>query len=1012
MRIRRSRRVLAFVVVAMAAMASSTWSVGAQGSAKRPLTYDVYESWKTIGGTRLSEDGQWFAYSVTSLAEDGELIVRNLPSGQELRHPRGTAPQITPDGKFVIFTIVPPRADTDTNAAGGGEPAAGAGAAPAAGAGQQATNRNSVGIMALPGGQVTTVEQIASFRLPTESSTWLALQKGRAGGPGGGRGAGGGRGGGGGGGAAGAGGRGGGGQQTGPPAAAQGAPAQAGQTPAAGRGGAQTPAERTKPVGNDLIIRNLATGQDVTIPEVSEFAWDKTGSWLIYAVSSNDATKDGAFARNMGDGSVRTLLSGKGVYKSFSFDEDFTQLLFMSNVAEYDKPVSPYRVYLWKPSEAAASELISAATAGIPQGMVVADSAPRFTEDAKRILMMTGPPPPPSPAPPADPAVRRPTPIPVDVWSNRDPQIQPMQRVRANQDQNRNFRAVFHVSDKRVVQLASADLPTVNPGADANRAIGTSDLQYRQETSWDQTYNDVYLVDLKTGSRRKVLERHAGGTTMSPGGKYLMFYDQKSRHWFTQDIASGVRVNVTERIPVKFFDESHDSPSHPPSLGTAGWTDGDRSVLLYDQFDIWEVRPDGTNPRNITGGEGRKQQLVFRYTTLESPAPRTIPTDKPMLLRTTHDGTKATGYYRVPFAGGAPQKIVMMDKAMGALTKAKNADVVVFTEARFNEFPDYWVSDMTFSAPKKITNANPQQSQYVWGNAENIKYINADGRTLSAMLIKPDNFDPTKKYPLMVYIYEELSQGLHGYRAPNVGTSINLTRYVSNGYIVLQPDIVYEEGYPGPSAMKCVIPAIQTVLAQGYVDPKRIGIQGHSWGGYQITYMITQTNLFAAVQAGASVSNMISAYGGIRWGTGMVRQFQYEKTQSRIGGTLWDSPLQFIENSPIFWVERINTPYLSIHNDADDAVPWYQGIEFNMAMRRLGKEAFMFNYNGQGHGLSNRDYMKHWTVHMDEFFDHYLLGKPRPSWMDKGVPFNERGTRDVSGMFKKAVAPPPAGGGR
>ena len=276
------------------------------------------------------------------------------------------------------------------------------------------------------------------------------------------------------------------------------------------------------------------------------------------------------------------------------------------------------------------------------------------------------------------------------------------------------------------------------------------------------------------------------------------------------------------------------------------------------------------------------------------------------------------------------------------------------------------------------------------------------------MLIKPDNFDPSKKYPMMVYIYEELSNGLHSYSAPNVGTSINITRYVSNGYVVLEPDIVYETGYPGPSAMKCVIPAINTVVAQGYIDPKRIGIQGHSWGGYQITYMITQTNIFRAVEAGASVSNMISAYGGIRWGTGMVREFQYEKTQSRIGATPWDAPLQFIENSPIFWIERIHTPYLTIHNDADDAVPWYQGIEFNTAMRRLGKEAYMFTFNGEPHGLRNRDNMKYWTVHMDEFFDHYLLGKPRPAWMDKGVPFLEKGTRDVSAAVQEGGEP--AGG--
>jgi dipeptidyl aminopeptidase/acylaminoacyl peptidase len=190
----------------------------------------------------------------------------------------------------------------------------------------------------------------------------------------------------------------------------------------------------------------------------------------------------------------------------------------------------------------------------------------------------------------------------------------------------------------------------------------------------------------------------------------------------------------------------------------------------------------------------------------------------------------------------------------------------------------------------------------------------------------------------------------------------------------------------------------------GFVDPKRVGIQGHSWGGYQITHLITRTNIFAAVEAGASVANMISAYGGIRWGTGMSRAFQYEKTQSRIGAPPWDEPLKFIENSPIFWVEKVQTPYLTIHNDADDAVPWYQGIEFFNALRRLGKEAYFFNYNGELHGLRQRDNQKHWTVHMDEFFDHYLKGAPKPEWMEKGVPYLERGTRDVSDMFKKKPA--------
>jgi dienelactone hydrolase len=525
------------------------------------------------------------------------------------------------------------------------------------------------------------------------------------------------------------------------------------------------------------------------------------------------------------------------------------------------------------------------------------------------------------------------------------------------------------------------------------------------EISWDQTYNDVFLIDLKTGAAKPVLEHWGGtGTAMSPGGKYVLYFDERAGHWWTYRIADGVRVNLTEKLKVR-FQQDFTTPDLPGPYGTGGWTVNDQSLLLYDEFDIWEVKPDGTGARMITNSEGRKQNLIFRYRSLD-PEERVVPTTKPLLLSATSESTRATGFYRTAFTGtAAPEKIVMQDKAFGTLTKATKGETIVFTLSRFEEFPDLWTSsDINFRDMKKLSNANPQQADFVWGRSELIEYINADGKRLKAILTKPDNFDPTKKYPLMVYIYEELTQGLHSYSAPNVGTSINVTRYVSNGYVLLRPDIIYNTGFPGESAEKCVIPAVNTVVAMGFIDPKRIGIQGHSWGGYQITHLITRTDIFAAVEAGASVSNMISAYGGIRWGTGMVREFQYEKTQSRIGAPPWDAPLLYIENSPIFWVKKIKTPYLTIHNDADDAVPWYQGIEFNTALRRLGKEAYMFSYNGEPHGLRNRDNMKHWTVHMDEFFDHYLLGKARPEWMDKGVSFLDRGKRNVAPMFKKKGA--------
>jgi dipeptidyl aminopeptidase/acylaminoacyl peptidase len=987
-------------------------------AAKRPLTYDVVDYWRTIGGTRLSNDGQWLAYALTAQGDDGELVVRNLRSGQEFKHPRGTNPQFTPDGKLVVFTIVPTKAEdewvaqqenqagenpTAGNQAGANQPGAGRGGRPSTGSGQAGrgnqanrTPRNSLGIMTLASGQVATVEKVGSFAMPEESSTWLAYYKGNGGtGGGGGRG---GRG-------AGAG-RGGGGRQGGVPAATSGeGQSERGQEAANG-------AKRKDP-GADLILRNLTTNEETTIPEVTEYEWDTKGTWLAYATSSTDATKDGAFARRVADGTVKSLLSGRGHYKGLSFDEAGQQLAFLSDQAEYDQPVSPYRLYLWKaPStssgqagDSPAMELVGATTSGMPKGMVVADNAPpRFSSDGARLFLATAPPP---PAPPA-PNAKTPAPIPVDLWSSKDPIIQPMQKVRAEQERMRNYRAVVHLADKRFVQLATPDLPTVNPGDDVLHALGQSDMPYRMELSWDQTYNDVFLLDIKSGKPQKVLEHWgSAGTAMSAGGKYVLYFDERNGHWYTHRVSDGARVNLTEKLSVK-FQQQNDTPDLPGPYGSGGWTANDASVLLYDEFDIWEVKPDGTGARMVTSGEGRKQHLAFRYRSLD-PDEKTVPANKPLLLATTNDDTRATGFYRVASLAStaAPEKVVMLDKGFGAPTKAKNADTLVFTLSKFEEFPNLWVSDTNFKNMQKVSDANPQQSQFVWGKAEMIDYINADGKKLRAVLIKPDNFDPTKKYPLMVYIYEELTNTLNGYSAPNVGTSINIPRYVSNGFVVLKPDIVYATGYPGESAEKCVIPAVNTVVGMGFIDPKRIGIQGHSWGGYQITHLITRTNLFAAVEAGASVSNMISAYGGIRWGTGMVREFQYEKTQSRIGAPPWEAPLQFIENSPIFWIKKIQTPYLTIHNDADDAVPWYQGIEFNTAMRRVGKEAYMFTYNGEPHGLRNRDNQKHWTVHMDEFFDHYLLGKPRPDWMDKGVTFLDKGKRDVSPMFKKKTATVP-----
>ena len=360
-------------------------------------------------------------------------------------------------------------------------------------------------------------------------------------------------------------------------------------------------------------------------------------------------------------------------------------------------------------------------------------------------------------------------------------------------------------------------MPTVNPGEDPSRTLATDDLPYRHEVSWDSSYGDSYLVDLKTGQRKKIAEHFRSGSpqSLSPGGRYVLYFDEGQNDWFTYRVADGTRVNLTEKLGPNFWREDHDSPSLPPAYGTAGWTADDRSILLYDKYDIWEVRPDGSGARMVTSGDGRRQQIVFRYRSLDAEQ-RTIPADRPLLLSANEDKSEDSGFYRVALNGtAAPEKIIMLPKAFGQITKAKNADRLVVTVSRFDEFPDLWVTDTSFRDLKKVSNANPQQGEYVWGKTELIKYRNADGKDLRAILAKPDNFDPAKKYPLMVYIYEELSEGLHSYRAPGPGTSINITRYVSNGYVVLMPDIVYDTGYPGESAEKCVIPAVNEMVVEG-----------------------------------------------------------------------------------------------------------------------------------------------------------------------------------------------------
>jgi dipeptidyl aminopeptidase/acylaminoacyl peptidase len=913
---------------------------------KRSLTHRDYDSWRSLTGSQISRNGEYVAYSLIPQDGDGELVIRKLSSGEEWRHPRGwrapsplpddpeaaqaaiaalnraTRPVFSSDSQWLFFIIEPNKEDV-LKARREMKKA-------------EEMPANALGLLDLQSGRLRRIDRVKSFQVPEDGTGYIAILHENAGN------------------------------------------GESGKANAKGN----------REYGTELVLHQLSTSQDQKFPEVVEYSLSKDARTLVFTVSARDETKNGVFAMSPeGEAGVAVapLLAGRGRYSKISWDEEQTQLAFISDREEAGTSQPGFRLYHWRRTSTAATEIVTSTTSGFPSGQTISDKATlSFSRDGKRLFFGTARSTETEKEPATVPAEER---VLADLWHWQDDFIQPMQKVRASQDRNRSYRAVWHLDQQRMTQLADETMETVNPSSNGLWAVGQDDRAYRRLVGVDTTYADVYLVNTIDGSRRRLLEKNQFPLSWSPGGRYAVFYD--GRHWNSISIPDGKVTNLTANLKVHFWQEDHDTPNTPPPYGLAGWTSDDRELLIYDQYDIWQIRPDGTSATVLTDGVGRRDTLAFRYVRLD-PDERWIDPARPLLLRAENQSTWETGFYRDRLAGGKPERLILSDRSFSTPVRAKNADVLMMTASRFDEFPDLHVTDSSFRKLRQVSSAGQQKSQFLWGRAELIKYRNTDGVELSGVLIKPDNFDPQRKYPLMVYIYEKLSDGLHRFVNPGPGTSINPSYYASNGYVVLMPDIVYRIGYPGASALNCVLPAVQRVVELGFIDEKGIGIQGHSWGGYQIAYMVTQTNRFKAAAPGAVVGNMTSAYSGIRWGTGLPRQFQYERTQSRIGGSLWEYPLRFIENSPIFNAHRVETPILMVHNDNDDAVPWYQGIEYFLALRRLNKEAYMFNYNGEYHGLRRRANQKDYTRRLQEFFDHHLRNAPKPAWMEKGVRWLDR----------------------
>jgi dipeptidyl aminopeptidase/acylaminoacyl peptidase len=1041
-------------VISLLALLASTvpFAIAQRTSvAKRPLTHADYDTWRSIVSPQISRDGKFVAYAYMAQDADSDIVVRNIATGKEWRAPRGYRPPAPPpdvsipgsaeliaeqarlvrpfftaDTRLVVFGIEPTKAELNKAKKEKKRP--------------EEMPKTALGLLDLSSGQVARIDRVKNFQVPEDGSGFIAylmeakpsanptMREGAGGNPTVREGAT---------------------ASTMPTPLAEGPkvdpspiagasspsasptaresaiagkPAVPSSSPIVGEGAnaGRMPAAqggKKKDYGTDLVLRNTTTGAERTFNDVLDYTLSKDAKTLVFTVSSKKEGTNGVYVvSTQSEAAPLAVISGKGKYQKLTWDEEQTELAFVSDRDDAEAKQSKFKVYLWErggnptvreganaggmaalPDAGANSnhtnpaapppavEIVSSASPGFRKDFVVSDKASlSFSLDGSRLFL--GAAPPPEPEKNADEEVSADEKVIADLWHWKDDYIQPIQKVRAEQERQRSYRAVYLTKEKRFVQLGDESMENINPSIDGRFAVGSDNRGYRVESDYNPGYSDFYVINATDGSR-KLIRQKQRGVSLSPGAKYAIFFDGKD--WNSYSVADARVVNLTKSLGVNFFNEENDSPDLPGSYGVAGWTKDDREVLIYDRYDVWVVSPDGSGAKNLTDGVGRREKLAFRYVRLD-PKERAIDPAKPLLLRADNEETRDEGFFRERIGGGLPEKLLMGAKGYNNPTKARDADVLMFTASRFDEFLDVWVTDINFKNPRKVSNGDAQRAGFNWGTAELVSFKNTDGVPLKGMLLKPDNFDPKKKYPMLVYIYERLTPGLHGFRAPGPGTSINPSYYVSNGYLVFMPDIVYTTGYPGQSALKCVLPAIQEVVDRGYVDEKAIGIQGHSWGGYQIAYMVTQTNRFRAAAPGAIVANMTSAYSGIRWGTGLPRQFQYEHSQSRIGGSLWDYPMRFLENSPVFRADRVETPLLMIHNDEDDAVPWYQGIEYYLALRRLGKEVYMFNYNGERHGLRKRINQKDYTRRMQEFFDHFLKGAPEPEWMKKGIPYLQR----------------------
>lgn len=901
---------------------------------KRAMNHDDFDEWNRIRQEKISTDGEYAVYHLAPGKGDMNMYISGTDGTEIATFNRAENSKLTWDSRFVIFSIRP-GLDTVNQLR-------------RIKTKEKNLPKDSLGIYDLKNKSIQKIGNVKGFKVPEKWSGYFAYQLEEI-------------------------------------KMKKDSTASKKKTKKKEKKGKDKDVEKSY----HLVVHNLTTKTQDTLKSVLKYTIAEEGKYMLYSVDDKDSTvAPGVYYYDFEKSSTTPLTRSKGKYRQLSLSADGKQAAFLSDLDTTKALVRNVQLRYWKPGMDSAVVKVDAKSSSTPDGWTVhKDGKLSFSDDGQRLFFGT------APAPlVADTTLLPEEIIKVEIWNYQNGRLHTQQNAELEDDHKKSYQAVMNTSTFAVSQLSNPEVPEISltDGMTSNYALGISNIPYQQFISWEgwPRHNDYYAIDVATGKQKLIARDVRGNGNISAVGKYAYWYNAVDSSWYTYNYNTNTTKNVSAAIPSSMANELNDAPNLPSSYGVAGWTKDDESILIYDRYDIWKVDPDGsTAPVNLTNG--RKDRMRFRYIDLDTE--NEAIDFSTLLLSAFSEVSRNEGYYELK-KGRTFKKLVFDAHKYSRPVKAMSAKNLLFTKESQQLFPDLLSTDLSFKKVAKLSHANPHQKDFLWGSVELYKWTSLDGLELEGLLYKPENFDPNKKYPMITYFYERNSNNLNRHwGVVPIRSIVNPTFYASNGYLVFIPDIVYKTGYAGESCYNAVIPGVTQLISEGFVDDKKIGVQGHSWGGYQAAYLVTKTNIFAAAEAGAPVANMISAYGGIRWWTGLSRMFQYEHTQSRIGGSLWEYPLRYIENSPIFYLDKVQTPLLIMHNDADGHVPWYQGIELYVSLRRLGKPAWMLNYNGEPHWPTKWENIRDFNIRMQQYFDHYLKDKPMPEWMGRGIPAIEKG---------------------